>query len=101
MRTHARRSRWRRATGMGLLAGLLAAMPVAAQNTLPDVPPDHWAYQAVHDLADAVEPRPLPEVGRPESYSGFRGSGKKAWLEGRRGRRRSQGSRRAETERER
>src|SRR5438105_3344798 len=59
MRTHTTarwvgtHSRWRKILGgWGLLAGLLVAAPVAAQNMPPDVPPNHWAYQAVHDLAD-------------------------------------------------
>ena len=46
---------WKAALAFGLLAGGVAggALPVAAQGTtFPDVPANHWAYQAVSDLAD-------------------------------------------------
>src|SRR5207244_1016178 len=38
--------------GLCLLLALVGAVPVAAQNAPPDVPPGHWAYEAVRDLAN-------------------------------------------------
>lgn len=38
--------------GLWLMLGLVCALPVAAQNAPQDVPPDHWAYEAVRGLAD-------------------------------------------------
>jgi hypothetical protein len=46
---------WKAALAFGLLAGGFggSAIPVHAQGaTFPDVPANHWAYQAVQDLAD-------------------------------------------------
>ena len=46
---------WKAALAFGLLAGGVAggAIPVCAQgSSFPDVPANHWAYQAVQDLAD-------------------------------------------------
>jgi len=46
---------WKAAAALGLLAGTIAAgaLPVQAQGaSFPDVPANHWAYQAVQDLAD-------------------------------------------------
>ncbi len=38
--------------GLGLLVGILSAAPATAQTAMKDVAPDHWAYQAVRELAD-------------------------------------------------
>jgi len=61
--------------------GVLAL--AASERLLGAVEPVAGERLAVRELADAVEPRPFPEVGLLESYSGS-GVGKKAWLEGRR-----------------
>jgi hypothetical protein len=38
--------------GLFLLLGLISALPTVAQTSPPDVPPTHWAYEAVRELAD-------------------------------------------------
>jgi hypothetical protein len=46
---------WKAALAYGLLIGGGAALPIGAQAqtaAFPDVPANHWAYQAVQDLAD-------------------------------------------------
>jgi hypothetical protein len=53
LRTRARQWPLRPVLGsLGLLLGVLCAAPVAAQDTPRDVPPDHWAYEAVRELAE-------------------------------------------------
>jgi hypothetical protein len=39
-------------TGLGFLLGGLNVLPVVAQDAPKDVPPTHWAYQAVRELAN-------------------------------------------------
>lgn len=41
------------AVGAVAAVGLAASGPAQAQGKFPDVPPEHWAYQAVEDLANA------------------------------------------------
>lgn len=47
--------KWTAATAaVGVTAlGMAAGGPVRAQGKFPDIPPGHWAFQAVEDLADA------------------------------------------------
>ena len=43
---------------------LCAASPLWAAGAFSDVKPDHWAYEAVEELATALHPELAPELAR-------------------------------------
>jgi len=64
--------------GLALPLGLAVPTPARAQGYFSDVPPDHWAYNAVNELAalGILKGYPAPPAARPGAVPGRPARGK-------------------------